>query len=342
MTCGTGIGTIDPDWPHFKAMDAILSKQGQRRTEENALEGPRCEDIKQEIEIDINDDMESWATNDSIHGSETNEEPPPAMPSLQPAPLSKLLKPKQLETNKSTVQTKAISTIIPNVTIPTQNFQLGSNTVKPPTGAVPSYPLPLLILNGLQTGQADKNKLASQAAAGANNAAINKENHQELCNVLKDLLDTQRQSLDVEKQRLELEKQKVEFDRAVGSQLLTLVPIVGAILQRLAFASNQDLLNAAEEINCSSIFKNGRKRAAGGGNLDILKDSKILRTVLEQGIKKYMMDDDETEENDDHENETNSEEEKYESEMSKKAIRKVEAKRTEEKKEETKSNEEQQ
>lgn len=68
MVCGTGLGTVDPDWPHFKAMDAILSKQGLRKEQpptynENLLEGPKCEDIKQEIEIDFNDD---WTTNDSV------------------------------------------------------------------------------------------------------------------------------------------------------------------------------------------------------------------------------------------------------------------------------------
>lgn len=65
MACGTGLGTVDPDWPHFKAMDAILNKQGaakRERINENILEGPRCEDIKQEIDIDINDDVESWAS----------------------------------------------------------------------------------------------------------------------------------------------------------------------------------------------------------------------------------------------------------------------------------------
>lgn len=72
MSCGTGIGTVDPDWPHFKAMDAILCKENLRKSQavnqdESFLEGPKCEDIKQEIEdIDIHDDMESMATNDSI------------------------------------------------------------------------------------------------------------------------------------------------------------------------------------------------------------------------------------------------------------------------------------
>lgn len=72
MQTGAGIGTVDPDWPHFKAMDEILSKKHQQATnlyKENILEGPRCEDIKQEImdEIDINDDMESFTTN-SLNG----------------------------------------------------------------------------------------------------------------------------------------------------------------------------------------------------------------------------------------------------------------------------------
>lgn len=77
---GAGIGTVDPDWPHYRMMDAILSQQGsgagangQQKKQrdlykESVFEGPRCEDIKQEIddddddEIDINDDMESLYT----------------------------------------------------------------------------------------------------------------------------------------------------------------------------------------------------------------------------------------------------------------------------------------
>lgn len=88
VACGTGVGTVDPDWPHFKAMDSILSKESQRKFDtpgykimdaimkkagkesivEGVLEGPRCEDIKQEVEIDINDDMESWTGNESTAG----------------------------------------------------------------------------------------------------------------------------------------------------------------------------------------------------------------------------------------------------------------------------------
>lgn len=71
IASGTGVGTVDPDWPHYKSMDSILSKEYPRRAvseeKERILEGPKLEDIKQEIEdIDIHDDMESWATNESV------------------------------------------------------------------------------------------------------------------------------------------------------------------------------------------------------------------------------------------------------------------------------------
>lgn len=77
MVTGSGIGTVDPDWPHFKAMDAILGKEGNpgkqekkcpSEEENNMLEGPKCEDIKQEIDLDINEDLESWPGNDSAAG----------------------------------------------------------------------------------------------------------------------------------------------------------------------------------------------------------------------------------------------------------------------------------
>lgn len=75
MVTGSGIGTVDPDWPHFKAMDAILGKENNGPKQEKSklhaddnsmLEGPRCEDIKQEIDLDINEDIESWAGNESM------------------------------------------------------------------------------------------------------------------------------------------------------------------------------------------------------------------------------------------------------------------------------------
>lgn len=111
--------------------------------------------------------------------------------------------------------------------------------------------------------------------------------------VLKELLDVQKESLEVNRQRLEMEKQKFEFERLVGTQLLTLVPMLGGLLQRIAFPTNSDGLPVASSNSGSNGggggMKNGRKRTSSDSGFDILKDSKILRNVLEQGIKKYML-----------------------------------------------------
>lgn len=88
--------------------------------------------------------------------------------------------------------------------------------------------------------------------------------------------------MNIEKQRLELEKQRLEFDRVVGSQLLTLVPMIGGILQSVALSNSEDAISNS----------NGKSRKRQNSDeIDILKDSKILRTVLEQGIRKYMLGD---------------------------------------------------
>lgn len=114
----------------------------------------------------------------------------------------------------------------------------------------------------------------------------------DLHNLLRELVQVQRENLEIEKQRLDIEKQRLEFSRLVGSQLLTLVPMVGTLVQRLSFTTGQTILDLAGNSHGECEGKNGKKRKATS-ELDILKDSKILRTVLEQGIKKYMMSDDE-------------------------------------------------
>lgn len=114
----------------------------------------------------------------------------------------------------------------------------------------------------------------------------------ELHTLIRDLIDVQKENLEVEKQRLDIEKQRLEFSRVVGSQLLTLVPMMGTLLQRLSFPASQAILDLAANSNGENgEVKNGKKRQASN-DLDILKDSKILRTVLEQGIRKYMMGED--------------------------------------------------
>lgn len=110
----------------------------------------------------------------------------------------------------------------------------------------------------------------------------------DISNVLKELLQVQKENLSIEREKLEIEKQRLEYERVVGTQLVTLVPMIGGLIQRVALSANQGLL---------SFVGKGQKRKANGDDTDIFKDSKILRSVLEQGIKKYMMEDfDETNE----------------------------------------------
>lgn len=111
------------------------------------------------------------------------------------------------------------------------------------------------------------------------------------------MVEVQKENLEIEKQRLDIEKQRLEFSRLVGSQLVTLVPMVGSLVQRLSFNTGQTFLDlAANSTGENGEGRNGKKRKAPS-DLDILKNSKILRTVLEQGIKKYMMGDDNDEKN---------------------------------------------
>ncbi|KAJ8957316.1 hypothetical protein NQ314_006564 [Rhamnusium bicolor] len=241
MQTGTGIGTVDPDWPHFKAMDEILSKKNKNKQQslykDNVFDGPRCEDIKQEIidEIDINDDMESFTTN-SLNGSDGEfEDEAHPMPPLTPAP-------QLFEKNKDKDEPEPVK-------------------IAPKIAAVP------------------------QAKILQNNLQIPIQT--EVSSILKNILEVQKENLEVEKQRLELEKQKLEFERLVGTQLLTLLPMFGGLLQRLAFPNhNSDGSTSDSDIPPK---KNGRKRPCPDSGSDILKDSKILRNVLEQGIKKYML-----------------------------------------------------
>lgn len=83
MTTGQGIGTVDPDWPHYKAMDDILSKKNALRQSlvynHNLLSEVSATEVKEEIEdIDVNDDAESNTSNSN--GSDDEFEETAAMP----------------------------------------------------------------------------------------------------------------------------------------------------------------------------------------------------------------------------------------------------------------------
>lgn len=286
MQSGAGIGTVDPDWPHFKAMDDILSKESNNKDEaireqlfkDNGLfEGPKCEEIKQEIEdIEINDDMESFTSN-SI-GSDYGDDNP--LPILTPAPAEpKEAQPKQIAPKIAITKAQqpvSLPTILPNFAIPIQqqNMQNGRQ----------GLPFPLLIV---QSNQQKPHNPTAQAIEPPKvglsvkpESFLTGQNSALEATLLKDLLEVQRENLNIERQRLQLEKEKMDFEKFLGTQLITLIPIFGNMLQKLSS-------NSAEEKE-DSPKRFGKKRSASN-DLDILKDSKILRNVLEQGIKKYMM-----------------------------------------------------
>lgn len=113
---------------------------------------------------------------------------------------------------------------------------------------------------------------------------------------MRELVEVQKENLEIEKQRLDIEKQRLDFSRLFGSQLVTLVSMVGTLAQRLSFANGQNILDLTANGNEENRDNKNRKKRPANTDLDILKDSKILKTVLEQGIKKYMMGDGDNEE----------------------------------------------
>ncbi|XP_056644338.1 uncharacterized protein LOC130450153 isoform X1 [Diorhabda sublineata] len=299
LQTGAGRGTVDPDWPHYKAMDDILSRKHPNRPldiykDGNIFEGPRCEDIKQEIideELDINDEMESYSTNSQV-GSEADaefEDEAHHMPSLTPAPSAtpttpdkhKEEEPIKIAPKPQINQTKITGANQANIQIPI------TTPIKSNVPGAPSIPFPLLILNGLP----NQNHQINQLKKDDNNT--NKQD--DVPSLIKGLIEVQKENLEVQKQRLEVDKQKLDFQRLIGSQLLALLPIFGGIIHKLTSPNNNEEDSGDAE---DKLFKNGKKRPHPDSSVDILKDSKILRNVLEEGIKKYMLGDSNNDKND--------------------------------------------
>ncbi|CAH1119416.1 unnamed protein product [Phaedon cochleariae] len=286
---GVGIGTVDPDWPHYKAMDEILNKKNSARQDlyrDNIFEGPRCEDIKQELmdeEIDINDDMDSYTTN-SVNESDAEFEEDGHMPPLTPAPPTPKEKPEEPEpvriAPKPIVQQKVVQ--------PSSGLQIPVTTsIKSGTNGA-TLPFPLLILNGLSNQAHQTN--GNSKKDGIGNGGMGQE---DVSILLKNIFEVQKEHLELEKQRLEMEREKLEFHRLVGSRLLTMF---GSMLEKLTFPTTTNNNNnnikeglSEDEDPPKKMMKQGIKRRMPDSDQDVLKDSKILRNVLEDGIKKYMM-----------------------------------------------------
>lgn len=199
----------------------------------------------------------------------------PLPPALTPAPSNNDIRPK----DPKTYQSKPLPKILPNIPQPIQS----QNTPTPNVtkqGTMPTIPFPLLILNGLQANanSGEKKDSGKSPSGFGGDSDIN--------HILRELLDVQKENLDIEKQRLDLERQRLDFERFVGSQLLAMGPVLGGLFQRFAYPHEAP----------SDEEKNGKKRQSPS-EFEILKDTKILKTLLSEGIKNYMMGEDS--ENDD-------------------------------------------
>lgn len=103
-------------------------------------------------------------------------------------------------------------------------------------------------------------------------------------------MEIQKEKLKVEQKRLEIEKQRLDFDRLVGSQLLTLVPMVGSLIRKL---SSPD-----EEIQ--NLEKPQKKRKAANEEFN----SKFLKSMIQGRIKKYILGEEDSENETDNEDDS--------------------------------------
>ncbi|KAF7286122.1 hypothetical protein GWI33_007767 [Rhynchophorus ferrugineus] len=317
MTTGTGIGTVDPDWPHYKAMDEILSRKNAIRQSlvynHNLLSEVNSETtVKQEIEdIDINDDVESYTSNSN--GSDDEFEETPAMPATV-TPLiieeDEKVGPIKIAPKPSVPATSSSSTT--PITYP--RIQIAQNLMNTPSVSVSkgtpvsvnkstnsTIPFPLLILNGVPNGvQSVSNgtpglvqKTVTVSSSHQNLSAINSDT----AKILKDILEVQRENLEIEKERLEIEKQKLNYERTIGSQFLNIAPIFNDILQKFRPEPEESIAHEIEEEdtknfeghpNYQKIEQNGRNKRPTDDLIVNLRNSKIFKDAILGSIKKHM------------------------------------------------------
>nr|CAI5824237.1 unnamed protein product [Callosobruchus analis] len=324
LQTGVGVGTVDPDWPHYKAMDEILSRKQSMRHDiykDNVFDGPRCEDIKVEImeDIDCNDNS-LQAGSSTNHDSEADGEfedeaahplplltpkPPPSDPTIAPKPSSK----PAISTQPKSKSIDSLPRIMPKpvselqaprvtTTAPTNNVsakvQIPIQTgIRPSNGSGATIPFPLLILNGLpgqnqqhQPQMPKKDTVPTMPSAESSRGP-------EYSSLLQSLLNVQTEQLHIQNQRLKLEKQQLKLNQLLTTQLLVLLPTLKNLLHRLV---------AREEQQGEGDEKSNKKRKLDNGEDedDSLADCKVLKTMLEEGIKKYMLESiDDTDDDDD-------------------------------------------
>lgn len=100
----------------------------------------------------------------------------------------------------------------------------------------------------------------------------------------------QKEKLKIEQKKLHIEKQRLDFERIVGAQLITLVPMVSEILKQLSPGSEEILTNG--ETSQEHV-----KRKKSGNDKDV--NAKYLKSMIQERIKKYIMGDNNSEEDSD-------------------------------------------
>ncbi|XP_050311317.1 uncharacterized protein LOC126746935 [Anthonomus grandis grandis] len=338
MATGTGLGTVDPDWPHYKAMDDILSRKNALRQSlvynQNLLSEVCQTDIKEEIEDIELDDAESNTSNSNCSDDEF-EENPSLMPATitptiieepdkiilpikiapKPSPVPPLSVPMTTVAASTTTTTSTTAPSFPRIQI-AQNLltappHRGQTQNGPPPATIMTspaakmvmgtgkgkgnMPFPLLILqpNGAAQNGIQKTGLTATSNHGTGHGAgvfkvtggVNNNNNNEVSSLLKEMLLVQKEHLEIERERLQVERQKLEYERAVGSHLLNMVPALNDMFQKFSKTSEPEDTKFFPEHP-----KYGTKRKPEED--DPLKDTKVYKqTVIDGIIKKYMNED---------------------------------------------------
>nr|CAD7406212.1 unnamed protein product [Timema poppensis] len=223
----TGIGLVDPDWHHFKAIDAILGNGSSHY-------GPGSDFTRRVIKTEntMDDVTNSIYSNDSqssfydddreITGSYTSSPPMQGLTitssTAAMADLSSSLRLNQAAAAASRTR-----------------YNFGSEISIRPIVEIKKEPGQPFPLSASRVGAANHSGSSDDfnfKSPEPKRRCMSTQNDNEVSGLL-------RQLLDVEREHLELEKQRLEFDRMVGTQLLALVPMVGSIIQNHYLSQQQ-------------------------------------------------------------------------------------------------------
>lgn len=193
-------------------------------------------------------------------------------------------------------QTHKMPSISIQTTMPSNHLTTATSV----NNAMPSIPLPLLILNGVPPKKTDTSARSMSDSEGislSNGHKSLSEEYSGLHSILKEILQVQKenleiekqknesekQRLEIEKQKVELEKQRLEYNRVMSHELTKLTPIINKLFDAVTTSSSNAVAAAINSNN------NGTVSAEDNNNVLInglkIKKFSVLRSVLEQKQK---------------------------------------------------------